>query len=343
MPEQTVAEAPLVDSSAPAAETAPATVEPVPAAEPGAAPELAEPAINPAAAAINAKAEQANADMMGELGKQLDFAQQAYEMMIEFFVNYSMQVIGAIIIFLIGLMIARWASNLVLKVLEKRNIDVTLRLFLASTTKIIILVMVLIVCLGKFGISVAPFVAAIGAIGLGAGLAVQGLLSNYGAGFNIILTRPFVVGNTITIAGVSGVVKEIRLAMTLLETEDGEQITIPNKFIVGEILHNSFEYKVVEAEIGISYEDDADACVACIRETLAGFEQVTQTPPPQVGIASFGDSSVNIGIRYWVPTQDYFSAQYTVNGAVYAAVKKAGFSIPFPQREVRMLEGAAGA
>ena len=209
-------------------------------------------------------------------------------------------------------------------------------------TMMMILV-VLVVCLGKFGISVAPFVAAIGAIGLGAGLAVQGLLSNYGAGFNIILTRPFVVGNTITIAGVSGVVKEIRLAMTLLETEDGEQITIPNKFIVGEILHNSFEYKVVEAEIGISYEDDADACVQCIRDTLSGFEQVTQTPPPQVGIASFGDSAVNIGIRYWVPTQDYFAAQYTVNGAVYSAVKQAGFTIPFPQREVRMLNGAAGA
>ncbi len=340
MPEQTVADAPPAE---PVAETTPATIEPVPAAEPGAAPQLAEPAGSSAADAINAKASEANADMMAELGKQLDFAQQAYTMMTEFFVNYSMQVIGAIIIFLIGLMIARWASNLVLRVLEKRNIDVTLRLFLASSTKIIILVMVLVVCLGKFGISVAPFVAAIGAVGLGAGLAMQGLLSNYGAGFNIILTRPFVVGNTITIAGVSGVVKEIRLAMTLLETEDGELITIPNKFIVGEILHNSFEYKVVEAEIGISYEDDADACVQCIRDTLSGFEQVTQTPPPQVGIASFGDSSVNIGIRYWVPTQDYFSAQYTVNGAVYAAVKQAGFTIPFPQREVRMLNGAAGA
>ena len=108
MPEQTVADAPPVE---PGAETTPATIEPAPAAEPGAAPELAEPVGNRAADAINARASEANAAVMDELGKQLDFAQQAYEMMIEFFVNYSMQVIGAIIIFLIGLMIARWASK----------------------------------------------------------------------------------------------------------------------------------------------------------------------------------------------------------------------------------------
>ncbi len=282
-------------------------------------------------------------DPLQELTAQFDFVEKMYNITIEFFVNYSFQVIGAVIILIIGVMVSRWLGNLIVRVLEKRKVDVTLRGFLGSSVRMLVLGCFVIIALGKFGISVAPFVAAIGAVGLGAGLAMQGLLSNYGAGFNIILTRPFVVGNTITINGVFGVVKEIHLAMTLLETEDGELITVPNRHIVGEVLQNSFEYRVVEAELGIAYDEDADAAVALIRKTVAAFEQVAKAPGPQVGIASFGDSSVNIGIRFWVPTREYFQCQYEVNGAVYRAVKEANITIPFPQREVRMLAGSAPA
>lgn len=274
-----------------------------------------------------------------QIRDQFNFVEEAYRMVTEFFLNYSFQVIGAIIIFIIGLFLARWSSGLILEVLEKRKIDVTLRQFLASTTRLTVMLIVIVICLGKFGITVAPFVAAIGAVGLGAGLAMQGLLANYGAGFNIILTRPFVVGNTITINDVSGVVKDVKLAMTLLETEDGEIITIPNRHIVGEILQNSFEHKLAEIEIGISYSDDADACVELIRSTIAAFDEVSGESAPQVGIAGFGDSSVNIGMRYWVPTRDYYQSMYRVNAAVYRAVRDAGFTIPFPQREVRQLAG----
>ncbi len=259
---------------------------------------------------------------------------QFYEVAIEFAVEYGLQIIGAIIILIIGFIVARWLSRMVMGFCEKKGLDITLTRFLGSVVKIIVLCFVLIIALGKFGISMAPFIAALGAIAFGASFALQGPLSNYSAGLIIILTRPFVVGNTIRLEGVNGVVEEIKLAATILTNEDGEQITIPNKMIVGDIIINSFENKVVEAVVGISYDDDPEQAIAVIREALEQNPNVVPEPEPQIGIQEFGDSSVNIGMRYWVPTRQYFQTLYETNLAVYKALNRTGISIPFPQRVV---------
>ena len=171
---------------------------------------------------------------------ELETIQQIYNVVVEFFINYSFQILGAIIILVIGAKLASWLARMVVRLCEKKNIDITLSRFLGSVVKILVLTFVVIIAIGKFGISIAPFIAAIGAIAFGASFAIAGPVSNYGAGLVIILSRPFVIGNTITINGVSGVVDEIHLAVTILSTEDNEIITVPNKHIVGEILHNSF-------------------------------------------------------------------------------------------------------
>lgn len=279
--------------------------------------------------------------MEQELQNELETITKLSNMVIEFFVNYSFQVIGAIIIFLLGLIVARWIAKIVLRLCEKKNVDVTLSLFISSCVKLLIIAMVLIVCLGKFGISVAPFVAAIGAISLSLGLALQGVFSNYGAGFTIIITRPFVVGNTININDISGIVKEIRLAYTILDTEDGEMITIPNKHIVGEVIVNSFQYKIVESCVGISYQCKPEEAINVINHALTQFNEIPTTPAPQVGIEAFADSSINIGYRYWVPTERYFEVQYQVNLAVYNALQENKIVIPFPQREVTLTQAAS--
>ncbi|MDO6562288.1 mechanosensitive ion channel family protein [Amphritea sp. 1_MG-2023] len=268
------------------------------------------------------------------MSEELATLSQFYTLIIDFFVNYSFQVIGAIIILIVGLIISRWVGRLVLRVCLKHKVDVTLSNFISSTIKLLLIAMVVIICLGKFGISVAPFIAAIGAISLSIGLALQGVFSNYGAGFTIILTRPFVVGNTLRCNDVYGVVEEIRLAHTLLSTEDGEIITIPNKHIVGEVLINSFENAIVEASIGISYSANSDQAIALIRAQLQANPGIVKEPAPQVGIANFGDSSVDIAYRYWVPTKQLFELQFQVNGAIYKAFNEADIEIPFPQREV---------
>jgi small conductance mechanosensitive channel len=263
--------------------------------------------------------------------------QNLFNVVTEFLVNYSFQVVGAIVILVVGFLLARWASNLVVKIGRQREMDVTLIKFFGSVVKVLILVFVVIMALGKFGISIAPFIAAIGAVAFGASFAIQGPLSNYGAGLVIILTRPFVVGNTINVKGVGGVVEEINLAYTVLTTEDEERITIPNNKIIGEILQNSFENKVVETRVGIAYDNDPQKAIDVIRETLKKFPQITPEPGPQIGIEEFADSAINIGMRYWVPTKQYFQTIYAVNISVYQALVSSQITIPFPQRDVHMI------
>ncbi|MCP5173247.1 MAG: mechanosensitive ion channel family protein [Pseudomonadales bacterium] len=260
-----------------------------------------------------------------------------YNAIVEFFVNYSFQLIGAIIILLIGLFIAGRTALWVERLCIGKNLDITLSRFIASFVKIAVIVGVAIIALGKLGISVTPFVAAVGALSLGAGLAVQGLVSNYGAGLNIIITRPFVVGDTISVQGVTGIVDEVHLAYTILKDEDGVRIMIPNRHIVGEILHNSANNSLVETTVGVSYASDPDQVIDVIFAVLDNHG-VTEIRPPQIGIGTFGDSSLNIEVRFWVPTEKFHETRFKVNNAMFEALKLAGIQIPFPQREVRMLE-----
>jgi small conductance mechanosensitive channel len=270
--------------------------------------------------------------------EDIDKFKEIYDLVITFFVTYSFQLLGALIILIIGLLISNRISRLVLAICERNNLDITLSRFLASCTKITIIVMVGIICLNKIGISVTPFVAAIGAASLGVGLAIRGLLSNYGAGLNIILTRPFVVGDTVTVQGVTGVIDEVRLAHTIMTDEDEVKIIIPNKHIVGEIIHNSSTLRVIEISIGVAYDSDAETVSKTIDTALKNLG-IAEYREPQIGIDSFGDSSINFGIRFWVPTVKYHQLRMAVNDTLYEALTGAGIRIPFPQREIRVLQG----
>lgn len=269
--------------------------------------------------------------------KELKEAQEIYRLITEFFITYSFQIIGAIIIIVIGILVARKVSNLVLKICENKGLDVTLSRFIANSTKLAIIIMIAIIALGKIGISVTPFIAAIGALSLGAGLALQGLLSNYGAGLNIVLARPFVVGDTIRIKDVIGQVKEVHLAYTILNNEDDIEITIPNKHIVGEIICNSHADTLAEETICISYDNDPEKAVAVIMKALESVQALNKVRKSQVGIEDFADSGINLGIRFWAPTISYFETRYRANASIYKALKEADITIPYPQREIRIL------
>lgn len=264
--------------------------------------------------------------------------QEIFNMVVQFFVNYSFQILGAILILMLGLLLASKVSNWSLALMQRHNLDVTLSRFIASCVKILIVAMVAVVALGKLGISVTPLIAMIGAVGLGAGLAIQGLLSNYSAGLTIVLTRPYVVGDTIQVQGVSGLVKEVHLSHTLLTNEDGIEISIPNKHVVGEIIHNSHANTLAEVAIDIAYSADPEHASELLKSVLAGFgEEICQDPAPQVGIEAFGESGITLGVRVWIPTERYYDLLYRVNLALFKALKEAGVEIPFPQREVRLL------
>ncbi len=262
--------------------------------------------------------------------------QKLIDVLIEFFVNYSFQVVGAVIVLTIGWGLASWFSIFLLAFLQKRNIDITLSKFFAGVLKYVILGFALIIALGKFGLTIAPFIAALGAVSFGISFAVQGPMANYGAGMVIIITRPYVVGDTITVTDISGIVDEVTLGFTLLTDEDGVKIVVPNKKIVGEIIHNSKNYRIVEGVVGISYENDPSNAIVVIKETVCSFDEITAIPEPQVGIQEFADSAINIGYRYWVPTIKYFQLLYQVNSGIHQALKKAEITIPFPQRDINL-------
>ena len=267
------------------------------------------------------------------ISEELEQLNNIYQLVAEFFVTYSFQLLGAAIILLIGVLAASKISNALLRLMEKKNLDITLAGFIASGVKLLLITVFLIIALGKIGISIGPFVAALGAVSLGAGLALQGPLSNYGAGITLIITRPFVVGDTIAINDVNGIVTAVKLSHTLLIDEDGVEYTIPNKHIVGEIIANSHAESLIELSVDISYQDDPDKACAIIENSIMNLPMIDDKKP-LVGIDAFADSGITIGIRLWTATEKLYETKFAANQAIHQALSKAEINIPYPQAEV---------
>jgi len=259
--------------------------------------------------------------------QNIETVTKLFDALMEFAVAYGFQLLGALVILLIGLKVAGWTGRRVTGLALARHIDETLSRFIGNVVKLIVVVLVVIITLGNFGISIAPLIALAGASAFGATLAIQGPLSNYGAGLAIILTRPFVVGDTITVEKVSGVVDEITLAATVMIGEDGERITVPNKEIVGRVIVNSHGQRVVESRVAIAQGEDSERAIAVVREALAGYPDIGAEPAPQVGIHDFTYGGIVLGVRFWVPSRRYFQTRYEVNRGILKALAGAGVTL----------------
>lgn len=257
--------------------------------------------------------------------------------LILYFVENGMRIAIAILIVVVGFWVGKSLASLILRICEKRKIDVTLARFFAGFSKLLVIAFAVIMALSKAGIEITPFVALVGASAFGLSLAVQGPISNYGAGIVLIITRPFTVGDTLTVSGQIGIVKCVNLGNTELTNEDEELITIPNRKVLGEIFVNSNQYKIVEGVVGIDYDADPEEAIRCVTEAVKSVEGIAGEREPDVGIDAFADSSINIGYRVWVPTSAYHRKRYALNLAIYHALKKADITIPFPQRDVHLI------
>lgn len=269
------------------------------------------------------------------IDQQLDTVTKYVDLLVEFGIEYGFQLLGALVFLLIGLKVASWIGGRVTILMEARDVDVTLSRFIGNIVKIVAIVFLVIITLGNFGVSIAPLIALAGAGAFGATVAIQGPLSNYGAGVSIILARPFVVGNTITVkGGASGVVEEITLAHTILNGEDGETITVPNKEIVGQVIVNSDTRRVVQTKIPIAAGQDTTAAKAAVKRAVEGLPEITEGPAPEIGIHDFTYGGIILGIRFWVPSSKYFECRYAVNEAALNELDKAG---------IKMMDAAAAA
>ncbi len=264
--------------------------------------------------------------------ENVQVVQRIYEFVIQFLVGYSFQLLGAVVILIAGVVIAGWTAKALLRTQERRNVDVTLRQFIASAARLLVIGLAVVVALSNLGISITPFIAAIGGLAVGASLALQGPISNYGAGLVIILTRVFRVGDTITVQGCSGVVSDITLATTVLKAEDGEDIIIPNKQIAGEIHRNSRANRIVEGRISVAYGENLQRAVELVRAAVESFDGAETIPKPQIGVEAFGDYAIAIGYRVWLPTVRYFDLMYRLNLAIIQALEAGGIQVSAPRK-----------
>ncbi|MEQ9574007.1 MAG: mechanosensitive ion channel family protein, partial [Rhodospirillales bacterium] len=250
------------------------------------------------------------------------------DVLIQFGVTYGFQILGALLFLLVGLKAGGWMSRRIQAACEAKGIDVTLSRFIGNAVKMLIRTVLAIITLGNFGISIAPLIALAGAGAFGATMALQGPLSNYGAGLSIILARPFVVGTTITVGETSGVVDEVKMAHTRLLGEDGERITIPNKDIVGRVIVNSETRRVVQTKIALAADADLERAAQAVQKAVASAlppaEEDAGGARPQVGLHDFTFGGLILGVRFWVPSSRYYELRYAVNRAILDALRGAG-------------------
>jgi small conductance mechanosensitive channel len=189
----------------------------------------------------------------------------------------------------------------------------------------------------NLGVELLPLIAGLGIAGAGIALAMQGVLGNLAAGLTIIFTRPFQVGEYISIAGEEGEVVDISLFSTVLSHPDRSRVVIPNRKIVGEILHNFGSIRQLDLSVGVAYGTPLEEAVRVLREVVTANPQVLAEPSPVIGVARLGDSAIVLSVRPWVDVGDYGPAGAEINRAMVDALCESGIAIPSPRLEVRML------
>ncbi len=254
--------------------------------------------------------------------------------------TYGLDVIGAIIILIIGNMISKRVPKTVSRILNKRDVDPTVVNFLGSLTRMSILIITLLLVLAQFGVQTASLIAVLGAAGLAIGLALQGTLSNVAGGVMLLFFRPLRVGDFVEAAGHGGTVKAVNLFTTELATPDNVQIILPNASVWGSAIKNfSFhDTRRVDLVMGIAYEDDMDKAMSVMNALIAADERTLKDPEPMIAVAELADSSVNFTVRMWCNSGDYWGLKFDMTKAMKEAFDKEGISIPFPQQVVHMVK-----
>ena len=265
---------------------------------------------------------------------QIETARGLFDVIVEIIVKYGFQVLGGIIVLVVGWLVAGYIEKIVNKMLQSKNLDVTVSKFIVGAVKLLVMAFAVIVALGKFGIEIAPLIAGISVAGFGLSFALQGPLSNYASGATLIFTKPFKVGDIIEVCGVEGQVIDMKLPRTELKTLDGELIVIPNKHIIGEIILNCSDSKRIDITVGVSYNSDIDKVIAVVSKIINDEARIVKTKTPKIGISEFADSSINIYARAWCKQDEYYDVKFAVNKKIFDEFNKNGIEIPFPQRVV---------
>jgi len=255
----------------------------------------------------------------------------------EFLATYGLQVVGAIIILVVGWWVARFVSRIIERALRGR-IEPTLASFFKTLTYALLLAFVIIATLEALGVATASFIAVIGAAGLAIGFALQGSLANLAAGVMILIFRPFKAEDFVEVAGTKGVVKEVHIFHTILYTPDNLKVIVPNNQITsGNIVNYTANgTRRVDLVIGVSYDDDLKKTKEVISSVLSADDRLLKEPSPTVAVSNLGDSSVDFVVRPWVNAADYWAVYFDLTEKIKVELESNGISIPYPQRDIHI-------
>jgi small conductance mechanosensitive channel len=256
---------------------------------------------------------------------------------------YGIKIVAALAILIFGRWIAKIIEKIICRILEKRNVDPTIVTFTSNLAYTILLIFVVLAALSQVGIQTTSFIAILGAAGLAIGLALQGSLSNFAAGFLLIVFRPFKVNDFIEAAGTNGTVEKIQIFTTTLKTPDNKTIIVPNsKLTEGNIVNWSTKgTRRVDLVMGIGYGDDIDKAKRIMMDVLESDPRILKEPAPQVALVELADSSVNFVVRPWCNAADYWSVHFDTTEKIKKRFDEENISIPFPQRDVHLYEHKA--
>jgi len=257
--------------------------------------------------------------------------------LVMYLIEHGMQVLTGIGIFVAGLFAARWVAKVMDKWFEKHHLEPQIRQLLTQLIKLVVIGFFAIMAMGQMGVQITPLIAGLGVAGVGVSFAMQSVLGNMVAGLNIIFTKPFTVGEYIELLGVYGEVKNISVFTTTLLHADNSRVVVPNRKIIGEILHNYGKTRQMNLSVGVAYDADIKLALATSRNILDKNPRVLKEPAAIVGVSSLGDSSVVLSIMPWVAVTDFGAAQTEINQAILEEFAQKKISIPFPQQEVRII------
>lgn len=246
----------------------------------------------------------------------------------------------ALVLFVLGRMIAGFLTGMVKKSLRKADVEPTLRRFLCKIIYYVLMVGVLIAAAGELGIQTTSFLAIVGAAGLAIGLALKDSLSNFASGVMLILFRPFTVGDLVTVAGITGKVFQVDLFSTVIHTPDNQKQIIPNATITSAVITNinAEETRRIDMIVGIGYDDDIKLAKTTLEQLMSADSRILIDPAPGVAVAELGASSVDLNVRPWVKTADYWGVRGDLIEAIKITFDEKGITFPYPQQDVHMFQ-----
>ena len=253
-------------------------------------------------------------------------------------IPWAIKIFFALVIFIVGKILAKSITNLVRKGMRKSGMDEALIKFLGGLVYAVLLVAVILAAVDTLGVNVTSLLAIVGAAGPAVGLALKDSLANFAAGVMIMIFRPFKIGDFVTTGGVAGVVDEIGLFCVLMHTPDNQRIIIPNSAVFGNTITNTsaLPTRRIDLVMGISYDDNIGTAKKIIEDIIAADERILDDPAPVIAVSELADSSVNLVVRPWVKSEDYWPTRFDLLETMKVKLEEGGISIPFPQRDVHI-------